>query len=110
MSARVWDARTGEPLTSRLKHEKGRLTQVIFLAGGEYLLTSGLVRDLNSPALKMRLWELPREDKPVADLLQLVTLITGHTLDATGHPVPVSNAVLETTWRDLRRKFPAAFQ
>jgi hypothetical protein len=111
-SARVWDARTGEPLTPRLRHD-WKVNQVIFLAGGQYLLTISPIMYKPTrpvtPTMKMRLWELPRDDKPVNDLLKLVTLLTGHTLDPTGHPAPANNAVLETTWHDLRRKYPAAF-
>jgi eukaryotic-like serine/threonine-protein kinase len=101
-SARVWDTATGEPVTPRLIHE-WRVDEAVFLANGRYLLTrSALV--VNS------IWNLGFEAYSIDNLHSLVTLLSGHKLDATGALAPVDTSELESRWNQLRAVYPGAFQ
>jgi WD40 repeat protein/tetratricopeptide (TPR) repeat protein len=100
-TARVWDAGTGEPISPPLKHG-GWLREAIFSPDGSAVLTA-------SAARRVCAWELPRDDRPVSDLLRLAHLISGIRLDPASGLVPCDPAALRRDWQELRTKYAEMF-
>jgi hypothetical protein len=78
------------------------MSRVSFLPDGSHILTSTSLGD-------SWIWQLSSDPRPVGDLLSLAWLLSGSVGVApveTGHR---SSASLETTWRQLRAKYPADF-
>jgi tetratricopeptide (TPR) repeat protein len=94
---RVWDARTGEPVTPLLKQVGDSFSP----EGGYVLMTRG--------GGNRQKWRLPRDTRPVSDLLLLSQLLSGHKIDATGGLAPVDQSALQNAWRHLSRTYPSDF-
>jgi WD40 repeat protein len=95
-TARVWDALTGEPLTPPLSHDSP-VKEVFFLGDGRYLLARTGSGD--------KLWRLPREHRPIEELVSWARLLAGHRLDATGTLAPLDFGTLSNAWTTLRAGF-----
>jgi hypothetical protein len=100
-SAQVWDAATGEPVSPPLRHG-GWVRQASFSADGTRVLTA-------SSAPRVEVWDLPRDDRPVSDLLLLARVISGGRLDPASGPVPGDPATLQRDWQRLRASYPDSF-
>jgi hypothetical protein len=98
-TARVWDAATGEPVTPALRHGSN-LWHAAFSPDGRRLVTA---------ADDARLWELPFEDRPVADLVLIAQVLTGLEMRAPGQLVPLDVARFRADWAALRSKYPHDF-
>jgi hypothetical protein len=80
--ARAWDPATGEQLTPLLKTRY----------------------DLRVPAP-----DLPRDNRPTADLVLLAQLLCGSRVEETGTLRPLEKHELITAWNILKRKYPEDF-
>jgi WD40 repeat protein/tetratricopeptide (TPR) repeat protein len=100
-TARVWDAETGQPLTAPLPH-RGAVEHVAFSPDGRFLLTA--------TAGEARLWDLPHEQRPTADVRMLAQLRSGEQIEAsTTSAVPAEPGMLRSAWQAMRTKYPAEF-
>ncbi len=82
---RVWDTTAGEPLTPQWK-----------------------VRyDPNAHEFVKR--DLPKDERPVEDLVKLAQLLSGYRVDETGGFRPLERSTLMQDWDLLKRKYPATF-
>src|SRR5207249_3284016 len=100
-TARVWDAITGEPVTPPLKH-RAEVVRALFSPDGHRLLTS------TSDGL-IQIWEIQRDTRPVEDDLLLARLVSGHQIEDTGAPAPVTTEALQAAWQTLRPKYAGEF-
>jgi WD40 repeat protein/serine/threonine protein kinase len=112
-TARVCDAETGEPLTPPLPHGarqgerwggpygRSDVPRAAFSADGRRLITVG--------RNAARVWDLHPDDRPVADVVLIATLLSGHQIDASGSYVPVSPQALRDAWKVLRARYPELF-
>jgi WD40 repeat protein/serine/threonine protein kinase len=98
-SARVWDAATGEPITPALR-PGDNLWHAAFSPDGRRAVTT------NSSA---QVWELPFEDRPVADLVLLAQVLTGLEMRAQGQFVPLDITRFRADWETLHSKYPQDF-
>jgi WD40 repeat protein len=89
-SARVWDAATGEPGTPLLRH-RDNLWHAAFSSDGRRVVTT---------ASAARVWELPFEDRPVADLVLIAQFLTGLEISRF-------RADWATLWSKYPREFPS---
>ena len=88
MAARLWEARTGYPITEPLAH-KGRVTGVQFSPDRRHCLSIA-----SEDAL--RVWDIPQAPVPVPSWLSdLAESIAGGGLDARGDWVPAFPQRLE---------------
>ncbi|MCI0465077.1 MAG: protein kinase [Gemmataceae bacterium] len=99
--ARIWDAATGQPLTPRLE-------QIDHVCHAEFRPDSRQVVLANKGGWA-EVWELPRDERPVEDLVRFAQLLAGHRIDETGRLVPVSAATLQQTWQSLLAKYASSF-
>jgi WD40 repeat protein len=100
-TARVWDAETGEPVTPPLRQD-WRVEYAVFTPDGRRLITT-------SGQDRVWIWDLPREDRPVSDLLLVAELLTGRRVDAAGGAEPLSSRDLRRAWERLRPRYPDLF-
>jgi WD40 repeat protein len=100
-AARIWNAETGDPLTPPLRHP-ARLVNACFSADGRRIVTS-------DRAGRSWTWELPVDERPVADLVDVAYLLAGDVVKASGRlPAPRPES-LQTLWGRLRNKYPSTF-
>ena len=78
------------------------MRQATFSPDGSQVLTATSVR-------KIDLWDLPRDDRPVPDLLLLAQLLSESRLDPTSGLVPCDPATLKRAWQSLRARYPDSF-
>jgi tetratricopeptide (TPR) repeat protein len=97
-SIRIWDSTTGDLLGSVLSLS-GNGTYAAFSPDGRRLLVG--LDTFGQPVL----WDLPREKRPVADLVAWSEVLTGHRLDAGGLSVPVEKERLAAAWKRLGPTF-----
>jgi WD40 repeat protein/predicted Ser/Thr protein kinase len=98
----VRDALTGEPLTPPLRLAGKALRWGIqFHHDGTFLL--------QGTGKRARLWSLPKEARPVADLVSLAQLLAGRRIDADGNLVSWPSSSASSEWARLSAKFPAGF-
>jgi Flp pilus assembly protein TadD len=76
--------------------------RVAFSADGERLLT------VWPDGTEWR-WDLPQDDRPVEDLLDLARLLAGTRMDEKRGALPVEPAQLSRTWEVLRARYPDTF-
>jgi WD40 repeat protein len=84
--ARAWDLLTGAPLTPLLKTRYAQAARLISKR------------------------DLPRDDRPVLDLLDLARLLSGNRIDETGGFRPLEVSELVRLWTALRIKYPESFR
>jgi WD40 repeat protein/serine/threonine protein kinase len=96
---RLWDATTGEPVSGPLRHDAQ--TPAAVSADGRRLATVN--------GNRARVWDLSPDGRPVADLVLLADLLSGHRIDATGGYVPLGAGELCETWQKLRSRYPGEF-
>jgi WD40 repeat protein len=88
----VWDLADGEPLTPPRKIRGSDL--------GDFQASSPLVTQAE---------DLPRDNRPVADLVLLAQMLAVGRIDAVGNLVPLQLDELTRAWGLLHPKYPAQF-
>ena len=99
-TVRIWDADSGEPLTPATKLEP--YFAALF---DPHVYNSRCLTLKTGPAA----WDLPRSDRPAADLVDMAHLRGAYRVDATGGLVPLRPAELGTALHSLQEKYPADF-
>ena len=92
-SARVWDAATGEPVSPVFKHG-GWLRSAEFSPDGRRVLTA-------SDDGSAKVWDLPRDDRPVDVMARQARRLAARTIDETGGLVRLDD-------QSLREPLPTA--
>jgi len=132
-TARVWDSVTGAPLTPPLPHKAtvvgafwsvdGRRLhtvtendhlQVWDLVNGEPLTPPRKIQEDRTAAFHTLASahaseDLPRDDRPVGDLVLLSQMLAVGRIDAGGNVVPLQVPELTKASQSLRQKYPAQF-
>jgi hypothetical protein len=99
--ARIWDAASGELLGPPLPHFAW-LDAASFSPDGKLLATASTGRGI-------RVWDLPGEERPVADLVLLAQVLSSRRIDEKGALVHLAREELLAAWRTLRATYPADF-
>jgi len=100
-AARVWDARSGQPVTNWLEHPK--VTEWMTFAPDSRRLAT-IAEDH-----KLRLWNLPKDDRPIEDLRKLAQLFSGRLLDDAGGETALSPEQFAALWQELSAAYPSEF-
>lgn len=100
-NARLWDLATGEQLTAPLPHGAS-VTHGQFAADGQSFLTAG-------GDGSVRAWRFPSTDFTREELIEVVQLVAGQTVNAAGVFVAESPAHLRARLLRLRAAHPAYF-
>jgi WD40 repeat protein len=100
-TARVWDAAAGEPVTPPLLHGDC-VWHVAFSPDGRYLMSA-------SGDKTARLWELPLETRPLAELVQMAQVLTGLEMREAGQWVPLDADRFRSDWAALHARYPRQF-
>jgi len=100
-AAQLWDAAGGDPITPVLRHFSP-------LVAAALSPDSSLIVTVGSQGAA-RVWRLRPETRPVADLKQWATLLSGQQIDARNGAVHVAAPQLLETWRSLRAQYPSDF-
>ncbi len=91
-TARLWDARTGSPIGSPLRHED-QVEDVVFSPDGQIVLIGGYKG--------VRLWKVPSALEGMAERTTLwVQTLTGSELDSEG----AFHFLDAQTWENRRRR------
>jgi eukaryotic-like serine/threonine-protein kinase len=99
---RVYDSITGEPLTPVLRSDtplNGSSDR--FSPDGTLLIVGG--------AEKAQLWPLPKEGRPVEELVLLAQLLAGRRINASGNLVTWPHTEAAPLWEKLRSSYPETF-
>jgi WD40 repeat protein/tRNA A-37 threonylcarbamoyl transferase component Bud32 len=96
-TARVWDSVTGQPLTPPLRHRLP-VANAYFSPRGARVVTA-------SNDKTARIWHLAPDERPVADLVLIATLLAGGRIDDTGGFLPLQPRELEQAWEKARPLF-----
>jgi WD40 repeat protein len=100
--ARVWDVGTGEPLTPPLMQPE--LTWAArFVAGNKKVLTESRKQTVR------RVWELPRESRPIEQLSEIAELLSAQQTHDSGAALYQTKERLEQLWSKLRATYPEQF-
>jgi predicted Zn-dependent protease len=97
----VWDAATGQPITPPLKHTDF-VYSAEFSPDGRRILTA-------SGDTTARVWDLPTDARPAADLRRLAQYLAGYRIDARAGAVPLEPAAARREEQALRARYPADF-
>jgi len=98
---RLWDAATGEPVV--LPMQESVVSQARFSPDGHRLTV------VMAPAMLVRSWSFPTDDRPTADLVRLATLLSGRKVDAALGFTTASQDECGAAWRELHARYPAQF-
>lgn len=101
-TARVWDAATGEPVSPPLACDLP-VNWVRFSPDGLRLAAGA---GLDKGHGEVRIWELPRANESVEELIRSAELLSGLSLDRTGSLTPIASNELYEMWlaeRSLNR-------
>jgi len=98
----VRDAVTGEPLSPPL-----RSGGIVSRWGMSFSPDGSLL--LDGVGKRAQLWPLPKDTRPVEDLVLLVQLLAGRRIDPAGNLVPWPSSAAASAWTALRTKYPASF-
>lgn len=90
---RIWDADTGEALTPMWK-QTSPILHVRFTADGRHVIAAG--------EKETRVWDLPLEARPAAELVQLAELVSGQRLDPLVGLTNCEPDLLERCWTSVR--------
>jgi hypothetical protein len=58
---------------------------------------------------RAQLWPLPRETRPVEELVLLAQLLAARRIDASGNLVMWKSTEASAAWQTLRAKYPSSF-
>src|SRR5262249_49639851 len=99
---RVWDADTGQPIPTSLKHE-GAVFHAAFSPDGRRIVTA-------SDDRTARVWASPiGDDREWKDWIRLAQMLSGTRIDQGGQLVPITPAEFRDAWQALREKYPDDF-
>ncbi len=103
---RLWDATTGEPASPALLHapEPAPITYLTVRADGKVVTGTGQADDPRG----RRTWDLLPDARPIAEIEEMVHLLTGHRLENLA-VASVSADAAKKAWDDLKPRFPADF-
>lgn len=101
LTARVWDALTGEALSPPLRHPSG-VFHATFSPDGTRVLSAG-----NDGSA--RLWRQQIEERPVGELRQFASLLSGLRSDPVLGVAPCETKLLREAWATLHTKYPQQF-
>jgi hypothetical protein len=94
-------AATGEPITPPLRHGDCVWSAAFSPDGRQVLTTSG-----DGTA---RVWELPLEKRPLAELVQMAQVLTGLEMREPGQLVPLNPDRFGSDWAALHARYPREF-
>jgi WD40 repeat protein len=86
--ARVWDAKTGLPITPLLPHPNCFVSYAEFDSDASHLMTTCM-----DPIV--RRWNITPESRPVEHLIDLAHALSGQRIDSTGVPVSLTSEELQ---------------
>ena len=91
---RVWDARTGEPLTPDFAHG-GFAEPIAFADGDQEIVVGGAL---------MSIWNLNEFPDSVAETQQLVELLSAQKVDAIGGLTPLTTEEIQSRFEAVGKK------
>jgi WD40 repeat protein len=97
-SVRVWEARTGEPITPPASFA-GQISHVSFAADDSEVAST-------STDGRTWTWSLRGDNRPTADLIGLARLLAGKQVDPSRGLLPIGPEALNQSAQSLRRKYP----
>ena len=99
---RLYDARTGDPLAPPLSDgSEYRFAKLAFSSQAELLTVAAEER--------AQLWLLPKDTRPVEDLVAIAELLAGRRLGASGRFVELPAAEARRSWEILEARYTVTF-
>ena len=105
--ARLWDLETGEPIGPALRHgadERQPITSLSFNADGNLVTGAGLPGD----ARGRQTW-IFAVTRPIADLLVMVSVVTGHHFEDAKSTAPLTADEAKKNLEELRTRYATDF-
>jgi WD40 repeat protein/class 3 adenylate cyclase/serine/threonine protein kinase len=99
-AARIWDARNGQPVSGWLEHPKF-IEQIAFTPDSRRLISLC--------ERKLRVWNLPADQRPIDELQKFAELLSGRMLDETGGESPLRPEQFIALSKELTAAYPASF-
>ena len=100
-TARIWSISTGQPLSLPFVH-KAEVSRALFGPDDRQLLTAS--------GNQVRLWKLPREQRPKTDLILQAELLAGERRDTAGNLISLTERDQRQAWETLTGKYPELFR
>lgn len=97
-TARVWGSAMGGPITPMLPHDR-EVIEVSFSSDGQRLTTV-------SANQMVRTWELPSDERPAVDLMEIAQLIAGSRIDEQGRHMPIEVERVQALWKKWKGVYP----